>query len=68
MTDMPDEYRQQLAIIVRDCGMLGVLRALAAICGTWSRQYDPSPATAAYGCAEIDLDAIADRLERLDAH
>jgi len=68
MTDMPDEYRQQLATLVRDCGILGTLCALGDICGAWSREFDPSPATRAYAVAEAKLYALADDLAKLDAH
>jgi len=63
MSDMPDEYRQQLATLVRDWGMLGVLRGLADICGHWSRYFDQSPATRSYAHAEKALVALAEWLE-----
>jgi hypothetical protein len=64
MTDMPHEDKQQLATLVRDYGMLGVLRTLAEICGNWSREYDPSPATHRYAQAEAMLKDLADFLDR----
>jgi len=63
MTEMTNEAKRELANLVEDWGMIGVLRALAGFCGHWSRHYDPSPATAMYGCAEGDINAIVDRLE-----
>jgi hypothetical protein len=64
MTEMPDEFKRQLAVLVRDWGMLGVLRALADFCGHWSREYDPSPATHRYAQAEAMLKDLADFLDR----
>jgi hypothetical protein len=63
MTEMPDEYAQQLQTLVRDWGMLGVLRELARICGHWSRHYNPSAATRSYAVAEVQLRSVADYLE-----
>jgi len=64
-TEMPEEYKQQLAVLVRDWGMLGVLRGLADINEHWSIYFDASAATRSYGVAATSLRALADYLEGL---
>lgn len=63
--EMPDDEKKKLACLVRDWGMIGVVRALAGFCGHWSRHYDQSPATREYALVEAQLHGVADHLERM---
>jgi len=65
MAEMSADAKRELANLVQDWGMLGVLRALADFCGHWSRHYDKSRATESYAHAEISLRALADYLDKI---
>jgi hypothetical protein len=65
MTEMPEEARRELFELVKAWGMIGVLRALADLCGYWSKSYDPSPATEGYRRAEDNINALASDLFRM---
>ena len=62
---MPSEEKKKLYELVKQWGMLRVLRDLAGLCEHWATHFDPSEATMAYRDAADNLDAIADDLERV---
>jgi len=63
---MPEHDRQALYALVKNWGLLRVLRALADLCTHWSTYYDPSPATKNYAITAIELRSVADRLDAAD--
>ena len=66
MPEMPIEAKRELKALVELWGFTNIVRAIAGFMGYVSRDCDPSPDTRTYAIMEIELNSIADRLDKMN--